>query len=330
MSLWKKIRPGEWQAAEIENRAVNEVMREYKEALNGIRAETALMYERYADDNGIIPPGEMEKYNRLNKVEAAIKVVIAGLVLSQITQTKKATALSYTQAYYRTAYAVETTVGANLGYKELERAVVNNVWKRAGTTIQFDERIREHAIRTYRQVREAIEEGIRQGRAYSTTAKEVSELMGNKAYEAERIVRTESHRVKVAARHTALDEAEVMGVNMVRKWLSALDTATRDMHQSMDGREADITDGDSVTWLLPDGAVGYPGNTGVAHHDINCRCDEDGIVEGFEPQTRRAKYTDEEYAERKAEAGPGELVPRSYEISNMTYNEWAEMKGFRN
>ena len=328
MNLWEKIKKGERDADRIENAGVQKVTLEHKKALSDIRGEVALLYENYADKDGIIPPGEVQKYNRLDKTESNIKKIIAGLVLVQIAQTKKTTGLAYAQSYYRTAHAVETAVGANLGYKELEKAVAHNVWKRAGTTIQFDDRIREQAVSHLRRVSEAIERGIQQGRPYTKTAKEIKEIMGNKAWEAERIVRTESHRVKVVARHEALTEAEKEGVVMTRKWLSALDERTRDMHRSMDGRSAEIIDGE-VTFVLPDGIKGYPGNTGFAHHDINCRCDETGEVEGFEPQTRRARYTDAEYAERKAAAGPGELVPRSYEISNMDYNQWAEMKGLR-
>ena len=328
MNLWKKLEKGERDADRIENAGVRAVMLQHKKALSDIRGEVALLYENYADKDGIIPPGEVQKYNRLDKTESNIKKIIAGLVLLQIAQTKKTTGLAYTQSYYRTAHAVETAVGANLGYKELEKAVAHNVWKRAGTTIQFDDRIREQAVSHLRRVSEAIERGIQQGRPYTKTAKEIKEIMGNKAWEAERIVRTESHRVKVVARHEALTEAEKEGVVMTRKWLSALDERTRDMHRSMDGRSAEIIDGE-VTFVLPDGIKGYPGNTGFAHHDINCRCDETGEVEGFEPQTRRARYTDAEYAERKAAAAPGELVPRSYEIANMDYNQWAEMKGLR-
>jgi hypothetical protein len=105
------------------------------------------------------------------------------------------------------------------------------------------------------------------------------------------------------------------------------------MHQDMDQREATIItdtriDGeDKYLFQLPDGAVGYPGNTGEAHHDINCRCDTEFRVEGFKPQTRRARFTDEEYAQRKAAAGEGEIVPRSEVIANMSYHEWAQMKG---
>ena len=328
MNLWAKIRPGEREADRIENAGVRAVVAEHKKALGDIRGEIALLYENYADSDGIIPQGELERYGRLEKAESKIGKIITGLVVFQIAQTKRTTKAAYAQAYYRTAYAAETAVGANLGFRELEKAIVHNVWKQAGTTVQFDERIREQATKHYRKVRETISTGVRQGKAYTTTAKEVKDIMGNKAYEAERIVRTESHRVKLEARHTALGEAEEQGVKMVRKWLSTLDTATRDMHADMDGREAEIIDGEPI-WTLPDGWVGYPGNTGAAHHDINCRCDEDAYIEGFEPKTRRARYTDEEYNERKAAAGPDELVPRSYEISNMSYNEWAEMKGFR-
>ena len=328
MNLRPRIEPGEREADRIENAGVRAVLTEHKRALDDIRSEVSLLYENYADSEGVIPPAEVRKYNRIDKTEANIKKIIAGLVLLQIAQTKRTISAAYAQAYYRTAYAAEATVGANLGFKELEKAVVRNAWERAGTTIQFDDRIREQAARHFRRVREAIEYGINQGQAYNTTAKTVKDIMGNKAYEAERIVRTESHRVKQEARHTALDEAQEQGINMARKWISTFDQNTRDMHQDMDGRTADIIDGE-VVFTLPDGVRGYPGNTGAAHHDINCRCDEDGELKGFEPQTRRARYTDEEYAERKAAAGPDELVPRSYEISNMSYNEWAGMKGLR-
>jgi hypothetical protein len=277
--------------------------------------------------------GEVQKYGRLDKTEKAIIAALLAAAAASTRTTKKALTDIYTTSYYATGYALETAVGANTGFSGLTDRAVANVWMNDFDRIGWPYRNRQNAMYAARQIQSAVASGIRQGQSYTEIAREVKEITGKKAWEAERIVRTEAHRVKEEATWAAYDEAEKHGIEGRRIWIATLDDATRDMHQDMDQREATIitdtrTDGeDKYLFELPDGAIGYPGNTGEAHHDINCRCDTIFEIEGFEPQTRRARLTDEEYAERKAAAGPGELVPRSEEIANMSYHEWAQMKG---
>jgi len=333
MSRRFSLRDMRWFAQRIENRAARDVLKVYSTQLNIIRAEIALLYERYADSTGLLPMAEVQKYNRLSNTEKAILAAMSVAAIKQVSITKKALTEIYVNSYYRTGYAVDVMVGANTGSAKLTDKLIATVWKNDLDRIGWPYRTKQQAMLGARQIQAALASGLRQGKSYTQIAKEVARITGKTAWQAERIVRTEAHRIREEATWKAYDEAENMGVKGTRIWLSTLDDRTRDMHQDMDQREATIitdtrTDGeDRYLFQLPDGAIGYPGNTGEAHHDINCRCDTRYDIEGFTPQTRRAKLTDAEYAERKAAAGEGELVPRSEVISNMSYHEWAQMKG---
>ena len=317
----------------IEDKAVRDVLTAQKKQLDATRAEIALLYERYGDADGVLTMPEVQKYDRLTKTEKAILVAFVAAAVYQTRITEKALTDIYTTSYYRTGYAVEKGLGVNTGFAKLTDRLLDTVWKNDLDRIGWPYRTKQNAMLGARQVQAELASGLRQGKSYTEIARAVKDITGKKAWEAERIVRTEAHRIREEATWSAYDEAEKHGVEGTRTWVSTLDDRTRDMHQDMDGREATIItdtrlDGEEkYLFQLPDGAIGYPGNTGEAHHDINCRCDTAFIIEGFAPQTRRARFTDAEYAERKAAAGEGELVPRSEVIANMSYHEWARMKG---
>ena len=88
-----------------------------------------------------------------------------------------------------------------------------------------------------------------------------------------RIVKTEADRVQRKARliqtEKAKGAAERLGMKLKKIWVATKDDRTRDRHAEMDGVEAD----DDGVFTLPDGVTtDGPGLSGVAEHDINCRC----------------------------------------------------------
>jgi len=334
MSLQSNLKRPRRITQQIENRAARDVLRVYREQLDTIRAEVGLLFERYADSDGVLIMADVQKYDRLTKTEKAIAAALTVAAVKQTRITKEALTEIYVTSYYRTGYAFDVAVGANTGFgKVVDKRLDKAIWNKDLDRIGWPYRSKQNAMLGSRQIQSELASGLRQGKSYTEIAREVKKISGKKAWEAERIVRTEAHRIREEATWDAYDEAESNGIEGRRIWVSTLDEATRDMHADMDQREATIItdtrlDGeDKYLFQLPDGAVGYPGNTGEAHHDINCRCDTIFEIDDYKPQTRRARLTDAEYAERKAAAGPGELVPRSEEISNMSYHEWARMKG---
>jgi len=101
----------------VQERMVDEALRkkifkEYKATLDRIRRMLALFYEKYAV-NGELSLAEANKYNRLDKLEDAIKKELRSLGNKRIAITRKLIQDIYRESYQRQAYAIESTVNEN-------------------------------------------------------------------------------------------------------------------------------------------------------------------------------------------------------------------------
>lgn len=105
-----------------------------------------------------------------------------------------------------------------------------------------------------------------------------------------RIVRTENTRIQGRAKQASMEYSESLGIQMKKRWVSALDRRTRSAHQDLDGQTVGIDEKFTVNGHEADG----PGGFGIASEDINCRCKVITIVEDYEPTTRRATVYDDE------------------------------------
>ena len=205
--------------------------------------------------------------------------------------------------------------------------------------IGWPDRTGKHITAANDKVKESVYQGIVQGRSYDDVARELRDTLNITATKAETIARTESHRAREMGSLAATVEAAEMGINMKRRWLATLDGRTRDTHGAMDGQEIDVFDeeGNLAKFTSPEGGeTEHPGGFGIAGEDINCRCSTIDIVQGYEPTTRRARLTEEEYQQRlkdeielAAKEGRQPIrLPRSEVIDYTNFTEYAQSKGW--
>src|SRR5690625_4894383 len=88
-----------------------ELVRAYSDALRSIRAELAEAYARYD-----MTYAEMQKYNRLAKLEAEVQKHLRDLTSTQGRTLRRGLGDIYADSYYSTAWAVEREVQARLRY----------------------------------------------------------------------------------------------------------------------------------------------------------------------------------------------------------------------
>ena len=81
--------------------------------------------------------------------------------------------------------------------------------------------------------------------------------------------------------------AKRKGIDVDEVWISTKDMRTRDSHRSMDGQKADKNGMFTLVGKDSGVKVSAPGNTGIAEHDIHCRCDMRTKLKGFEPKHMR-------------------------------------------
>ena len=247
----------------------NRIVKEYAIALRDIRTELAVAYEKYAVGKEL-SYAEMTRYNRLANLEEDIFKRVNRLTGTTASQLKRGQGEIFAESYYRTAFLLETEVQAKLGFGQLNpntiEAAVNNPLDKVG----FLKRNRLNQDRLKAQLSSELTQGLIRGEAYQTVANRLTQRMNVGATSAKRIAATEMHRVQNQGLRSSFEHAENVGVEFRYFWVSAVDDKTREMHADMDGREADIVDGQAV-FTLPDGVqTDSPGNTGIAEHDINC------------------------------------------------------------
>jgi phage portal protein BeeE len=127
---------------------------------------------------------------------------------------------------------------------------------------------------TLGRLRAQLVEGVEGGEDIRALSRRVRETFKEATEARSRVIaRTEVLRSSNFGTH----EAHVTsGVVAKRQWVATFDGRGRDEHVAADGQ----TVGLSQPFVLSDGTTAmYPGATGVAAHDINCRCTTVAVVE---------------------------------------------------
>src|SRR5699024_6074258 len=109
----------------LERSFEKELITNYNVALKEMRKKIAIVYNKYNGDWY-----EMQKYNRLTKLEKEIAQEIGKLTGKNAKTLQKGNRHMYEEGYYRTAYILSSEVNADLGFatlatNEIENAVKN-------------------------------------------------------------------------------------------------------------------------------------------------------------------------------------------------------------
>lgn len=283
----------------LTNKEIRMLMSIYNEVLGNIKKEIGSAYARYGGDWQ-----QINKYNRLQRLQESIEAEMA--LLSQRTSLKLRGSVKeiYKASYYTSGFEIENTIGMKLGFGVLDPETVQASIENPLDSVGFVNRNRDNVMTLRNQLKQEITSGMARGISYTDMAQNIDYRFRVGRYNAERIARTEGHRVQLKGREDGLYQAASYGVEMKKRWRSALDSRTRSAHRTLDGREVDLDE----NFKSPAGGVGpRPGAMGTAKDDIHCRCGIDGVVDGYKPDFRRARNRAEER---------GEL------IRYKTYKEW--------
>ncbi|MGJ9384263.1 phage minor head protein [Salipaludibacillus sp. CF4.18] len=266
---------------QLESEFEKELIRNFQTALKEIRGKLAIAYEK-TDGSWI----EMQRYNRLTKLEKDIGDEVRKLTGRNALTLQKSQRQLFEESYYRSAYILSNEVKSDLGFSVLNRELIDRGIENPLDRVGFLQRNRDNQSRLTRQMREQLTQGLLQGEAYGTTAKRLKKRMDIGARNALTIAQTENHRVRGKARLDVMEEGKELGITLKKHWLSTVDGSTRDSHANADGQEVDIdkpfkVDGEKLM---------YPGDpAGSAENVIKCRCTMIEIVAGFEPKYRRVR-----------------------------------------
>ena len=110
--------------------------------------------------------------------------------------------------------------------------------------------------------------GIASGLTFEDIARNISNVSKAPLANANRIARTEGHRIQQASTMDAQKAAKDKGADVVKQWDSMLDRKVRSTHRKLDGQIREVDEPFEV-----DGKKAmFPGDFGDPAEDCNCRC----------------------------------------------------------
>lgn len=180
-------------------------------------------------------------------------------------------------------------------------------------------------------IKQTVGVGLMNGDRYTTMAKRIAEQVDGDYKKAIRIARTEAHRVREAGNHDAAlyvdDKLQkgTTGMRMVKKWITMKDERVRPQRRRKGKKGWSTKMGRGPNHMVLDGQVVLsnepfdlgsgvkamaPGQSGVAGHDINCRC-----CVSYE------MLTDAEYFAKTGKHFPGHKGIENYENGGTIVDE---------
>lgn len=251
---------------------------QYKKALVKIREEMFAIYDKAGVLEAVKEGGsdhfsKLSKYNRLSALEKNIAEEIKNLTGITIDLISKEIKFTFKDSYKISVEALNKTLPFEIEFSKLNSDVIASAVKNPFDRVKWQKRGIGHHETAINQVKTEITQGLIKGEGYAQTAANITDKVNTLANNMARIVRTESHRVQVLGNNVTLDKAiaagKKLGIELVKVWAAITDARVRDQHFEMNGKLAD----DDGWFTFPDGSrTELPGSSGIAAHDINCRC----------------------------------------------------------
>lgn len=206
------------------------------------------------------------------------------------------------KGYMGVFYHAESQEGVSLGFNGLNKDFVRSAVQEPVAGKKLSQRLYKRREQLAKRAQGAITTAVLQGKGYPYMARIISANTDANYRHAMRIARTEGGRMRSIGKQKAYEEAEEMGINMQKMWVSTLDSMTRSSHQHLDGQVVDIKD----DFIGLEGARAKgPRLFGDPSEDVNCRCTTVTVVNGVKPALRRDNET-------------GEIIPYK------SYKDWAK------
>lgn len=265
----------------IENLVEQELLGNYRVALEAVRKELGEVFRKYAKA-GVLTKAEMTKYNRMTVLEKKLVDILGptlgknGRLINRLSETQ------YQESFFRNAWAIEQSTGVSLKWGQLSEATIKAAVENDLSKIaQMGARVNDLV-----GIRRTMTQGLIQGSSYPKMAKDMKEFLDRSASGYVRIARTEGNRAAAKGQLDNYDKAEDLGLEMQKVWIATLDKATRPSHGHMDGQVAD----ENGKFLLRGQLIDGPMDDSLPPEElINCRCRIVTRVAELPPEKRRIR-----------------------------------------
>lgn len=276
---------GEKQAIE----SMKPILQAYKRSLDDVKGEIAKIYMEYTVD-GELKIGKQQRLAVLKELEKKLVSQAKELGAKDVEVTSNILEDSYKDAYYKTAYTIDTGVKTGIDFSMLKPESVKAAVNMPVESIMFSDRIWKNKELLVNRVKRDVEQAIIQGKSVEKLARQIKNTFGSSAYESQRLISNEVARCMSQAQDEIYKNSDV--VEQIQ-FCSTLDAKTSNICQDLDGNTYDKTDN-------------YPTIPDDTH--VGCRSCYVPVIKNYQPSTRRDNST-------------------SDTIPYKTYSEWSKDKG---
>lgn len=276
--------------------AEKEIRKLYKEMLKDLQQFVSDVYMQYSKDDTLTYAMLQEAgYNArfLEEIEQRLNISTpkaAQKVQALVEETYKLAYDGMVDGVVRASGGVDAAFAESIAItpEQIKRAVENPV---SGLTLK--DTLEKHRKDIIYSIKQTVGVGLMNGERYTTMARRIAEQVDGDYKKAIRIARTETHRVREGGNTDAAQSVDkelqngTTGMRMCKTWRTMKDECVRPQRRRRGkkgwstkmgrGPNHMILDGQTVLadedFDLQDGNTApAPGSSGVAGHDINCRC----------------------------------------------------------
>lgn len=261
-----------------------EVLKLYRKHRDNIKQLIAELFMKYGQDGKV-------NVSDIPKIERQMQEEIRNIAVSEVAIVTSILATVFAHAYYRTAYEIEKSIGVAISFSLLRKEVIDEIVNYNWSGTMFSQRIWDNTNALAKALRTELYLGIQQGESIDKIAKRIDKQFNSKAFQSQRLIRTESSKIISSAQEKIYKDS---GVVQKVQWVATLEGNTCEQCARLDRKQFDI---DDQTKPSP------------PRHP-NCRCCLIPIIEGYEPTKRKDNETKQV-------------------IEYQSYEEWAKSKGIQ-
>lgn len=246
---------------EDEKAVLKDLERQYKRALADINERIKILQ---SDDS----PSRAYQADYQKTLKAQVEAILEKLHADEYDSIHKYLSNSYTSGYVGAMYSMGRKSGIHVITPLDQKAAVKAIVTDSKLSTDLYGALGYDLDKLKKHVREEITRGIATSLPYEQIARNISGYTNMPLSNANRIVRTEGHRIQQASADDARNAAKAKGADVVKQWDSSLDGATRPLHRKLDGQIREVDE----PFEAGGKKVMYPGKFGDPSQDCNCRC----------------------------------------------------------
>lgn len=246
---------------EDEKKVLRELRRQYERSLLTIESKIKLL------QSGEMTQSKIYQINYQKALKAQVDAILDKLQADEYDTIQQYLDRSYTDGYVGAMYQIGGS-GVNVIVPIDQDAAAKAIITDSKLSVELYASLGYDMDKLKKSVRDEITRGISASLSYEEIARNLSEYSTITLSNANRIVRTEAHRIQQASADDARLAAKAKGADVVKQWDCTMDGATRPMHRELDGQIREVNE----PFEAGGKKVMYPGKFGTPDQDCNCRC----------------------------------------------------------